>query len=144
MCRGRGSERVSRSAVRAIAAGAIALALSAVAAAHAAAAPATPAELQARVIANLAAGKVPAAVRGADSLAAAMRARYKDMPLAEAGFLDTLTLRFINAGVPESWVAARRYASRALTLREKILGPENLEVAGNLNMLALIDSFEGK
>src|SRR5262245_9437130 len=114
------------------------------AAAHAAAAPAPPAELQSRVIANLAAGNVAAAVKGADSLATAMRARYRDKPLAEAGFLDTLTLRFINAGVPEGWVAARRYASRALALREKILGRDNLEVASSLSMLALLDTYEGK
>jgi CHAT domain-containing protein/tetratricopeptide (TPR) repeat protein len=130
--------------VRAIAVCAVAVVTLALAAPHAAAAPATPAEIQSRVIASLAAGKVAAAVKGADSLAAAMRARYKDKPLAEAGFLDTLTLRFINAGTSEGWGAARRYATRALSLREKILGSDNLEVAGSLSMLALLDSFEGK
>ena len=133
-----------QSVLRAIAAGAIALTLAAAAVAHAAAVPATPAELQARVIANLAGGKVPAAVKGADSLAAAMRARYKDKPLAEAGFLDTLALRFINAGVADGWDAARRYATRALSLREKILGPENLEVAGSLGMLSVIGDLQGR
>jgi CHAT domain-containing protein/tetratricopeptide (TPR) repeat protein len=135
---------VRQKARRAIAAIAVAAALALAPVAPARAAPATPAELQSRVIANLAAGKVGAAVKGADSLAAAMRARYKDKPLSEAGFLDTLTLRFINAGATEGLEAARRYASRALSLRERILGPENLEVASNLNMLALVDSFEGK
>ena len=132
------------SARRAIASCAVAVALSAPAAAHAAAALATPAELQSRVIANLATGKVAAAVKAADSLAAAMRARYRDKPLAEAGFLDTLTLRFLNSGTSEGWDAARRYATRALTLREKILGPENLEVAGSLSMLAAVEDFEGR
>jgi hypothetical protein len=108
------------------------------------AAPPRTAGLEARMSASLAAGQIVTAGRQADSLLAARRARDAENPLAAASYLDTLGLRFLASGSPEGWPVARRYLSRALAVREKTLGKDDLDVAGTLSHLAMVDDFEGR
>jgi CHAT domain-containing protein/tetratricopeptide (TPR) repeat protein len=109
--------------------------------AMAAAAPSR-AALEARFAAALAAGRIQAASAIADSLVRS-RGPRRD-PLAAARDLDTLGLRFYAAGTPEALQAGRRQFTRALTLRERALGPTHPDVALTLRSIATLHYREGR
>ncbi len=122
----------------------VALALVTLAPAALSAGRTTPAALDARLADSLAAGRIPAAEALAESLFASHRARFARRPLVAASFLDTLGRRFFATGRPEGLTAARGFFTRALTLRERALGPDHAELAGTLSTIASLLDYEGR
>ncbi len=80
----------------------------------------------------------------ADSAESLRRARPGAEPMAVAAFIDSVAIQFFSLGNEAGWAAAHRRFERSLALKEKSLGPADLEVASTLGALATLDDYLGR
>jgi tetratricopeptide (TPR) repeat protein len=96
------------------------------------------------VTALVGAGRFGEAVAAAETLAARRGRAAGAGPLAEAAALDSLARAFFEPGRPDGWDAAERLLERSLAIRERVAGPEDLDVARVLFALATTDDLRGR